>query len=139
MQITTKYYRRIDNDPSHNILILLQMAQYAKGRCHSKMQSSLPSLDAQGPCLGMRLAQSGPKPCDTFQFAIYCLQTTSKVAPSALAKFWSIPKCHAQGTCLRMPWAQVGQNLVTLSSLRSIACKRLAGLLRVCSPRFRPF
>ena len=34
---------------------------------HSKMPSSFPRLDAQGPCVRMYPAQSRPKPSDTFK------------------------------------------------------------------------
>ena len=59
----------------------------------------------------MRLTQSGPKPFDTFKCAIYCffcLQTTRKLAPSLLAKFRAILKCHVHGPYLRMRLTQSG-------------------------------
>ena len=75
---------------------------------HSKMPRSFPSLDAQGPCLRMRRVQSGPKPSDTFKFAIFRLRTTCRLAANLLAKFWAILKCHAQGACLRLRRVQSG-------------------------------
>ena len=95
MQSITKYHRRIDDDPSNSISLPLQVAHYAEGRCHSLVQSPFPCLDAHGPCARMRWAQSGPKPFETFKFVIYRLQATRRLAPSLLAKFQAILKCHA--------------------------------------------
>ena len=111
MQSITKYHRRIDDNPSHLIALLLQVTHYAEGRCHSKMQSPFRSLDAHGPCARMRSVRSGLKPSDTYNCAIYrffCLQTTCRPVPSLLAKFHAIRKCHVHGLYLRMRLIQNG-------------------------------
>ena len=64
MQSVTKYHRRKDENPGHNILWILQAVQYTEGLDHSEMESSFLRQDAQGPWARMREAQSGPKPCN---------------------------------------------------------------------------
>ena len=128
MQSITKYHRRIDDNPSHLIALLLQVTHYAEGRCHSKMQSPFPSLNALGPCARMRSAQSGPKPSDTFKFAIYRLQTTHRLAPSLHEKFKSILKCHVVFPCRACAPPKSSPKPSNTFGLRSIACKGLAGL-----------
>ena len=114
MQSITKYHRRIDDNPSHDIVLLLQVAHYAEGRCNSKMQSPFSSQDAHGPCARMHSVQSGLKPSNTYKGAIYrffCLQTTCGAVSSLPAKFQAIRKCHVHGLYLRMRLIQSGPRL----------------------------
>ena len=147
MQSITKYHRRIDDNPSHDMVLLLQVAYYAESRCHSEMQSPLPRLDAYGPYLRMRA--SDPEWANN----LLTLLSVRSIASFACKRLAGLPKPspqvlgHSKVPCVRSvpghasepKWAK---NLLTLLKVRSIASfswKRLAGLPRVCLPSFRPF
>ena len=63
------------------------------------MPRSFSSLDAQDRCLRMRLAQSGPKPSDTFKCAIYGVQ-------SKMPRSFPIQEAH--GLYLRLRLVKTG-------------------------------
>ena len=139
MQSVSKYHRRIDENPAHNILLIFKAAQYTEGLGHSEIPSSFPRLDAQDLWERMPAAQSGPKPCDTFMCAIYRLQTTRRFAPSLPAKFSAILECPVVfPVCAWAPPRSAPKPSDTFG-LRFIASKRLAGSFRVCTKSFRPF